>query len=288
MKIFFLIKKLVGSLVMPLQFSLALIVLGIVLLWLNRRRRLALGLVIAGTVLLLVFSNTFVGYHAVRHLEARYPPLRMDLAEKTAGFNSQLGPEPLIVVLSGGASDDRELPVTDRLTSSSALRVVAAVQIYRRIRSSLARAPNPGELASREKQSAAATPRILMSGGPTLNRMAEAVPMERLAESLGIPATAILMETHSDDTASEARDVLPLAGHKPFILVTSAYHMPRAMALFQHLGMRPIAAPCDYEGRWNTKAFFLDLIPAANALLQCETAWHEQLGMIWERLRGQA
>ena len=126
-----------------------------------------------------------------------------------------------------------------------------------------------------------------MSGGATLNKMPEALPMKGLAESLGVPAKDILMETRSDDTASEAENVLPTAGHRPFILVTSAFHMPRSMALFQHLGMRPIAAPSNYVGRRDTKPFLLKILPSTSALLETETAWHEQLGMIWEHLRGQ-
>ena len=120
-----------------------------------------------------------------------------------------------------------------------------------------------------------------------MNSVPEAVPMQRLAESLGIPASAILMETHSDDTDSEAKDVLPLAGHKPFILVTSAFHMPRAMALFRHLGMRPIPAPANYLGRTNTQPFVLSVLPSTGALGNSEVAWHEELGIFWEHLRGQ-
>lgn len=65
-----------------------------------------------------------------------------------------------------------------------------------------------------------------------MNSNPEAIPMEKLAESLGIPAKAIHLEIHSDDTYTEAQNVLPLVGHKPFILVTSAYHMPRSVGLF--------------------------------------------------------
>ncbi len=77
MKTFFITKKLAGTMLMPLQFSLVLLVFGVVLLWLNRGQRLAKYLVTVGTGLLLIFSNTFVGYHVVHDLEARYPPLRL-------------------------------------------------------------------------------------------------------------------------------------------------------------------------------------------------------------------
>lgn len=301
MKIFFITKKLIGTMVMPFQFSLLLIVLGIVLLWLNRRRRLAVGLVTGGAVLLLIFSNGFVGYHAVHHLETQYPPLRLEppaedtariaqaqsVVRRTDAPRSALGPEALIVVLSGGASDDLNLPVTDRLTPDSALRVIAAVQIYRRLMSPTTQTLKPGQSANKEKQSPAVTPRIVILGGSTVNSTPEAIPMKTLAESLGIPANQILIETRSDDTASEAKDAMPLVGHRPFMLVTSAYHMLRAMALFQHLGMRPIAAPSNYMGRRTNEPLVLSVLPSTNALAESETAWHEQLGMIWEHVRGQ-
>jgi uncharacterized SAM-binding protein YcdF (DUF218 family) len=300
MKIFFITKKLIGTLMMPFQLSLMLIVLGLVLLWLNRMRRLALVLVTAGAALLLIFSNGFVGYHIVHDLEAQYPPFRLahadenpassadhHPAEEAGAASPALGPAPLIVVLSGGASNDPELPVADRLSPDSELRVMEAVRIYRSMESSSSKTATLGQSPDEGKPAPSGVPQILMSGGATVNAVPEALAMQRLAESLGVPANAILMETHSDDTASEAKNVLPLAGSKPFILVTSAYHMPRAMALFRHLGMRPIAAPSNYLGRWTTRPFVMNIPPNTGALAQSQKSWHEELGMIWEHLRGQ-
>ncbi|TAM79839.1 MAG: hypothetical protein EPN47_18800 [Acidobacteria bacterium] len=301
MKIFFITKKLVGAMLMPLQFSLVLIVFGVILLWMGRWRRLAKCLVTAGTVLLIIFSNRFVGYHLVHGLESRYPPFLLAqpggdgtagaqpaLAEGKAGnANSMPGRDSIIVVLSGGASDDKGLPVAGRLTPDSALRVVEAVEIYRDLASSVSPVPEGHRAPDEEKPTVRQAPRLLLSGGSTVNSAAEAVPMQKLAESLGVPSNAILMETRSDDTASEAKDLLPYLGRKPFILVTSAYHMPRAMGLFRRLGMQPIAAPSNYVGRWNTQPFVLYIRPDADALVQSEVAGHERLGMIWEHLRGQ-
>lgn len=299
MKIFFITKKLIGVLMMPLQFSLILIVFGVVLLWMDRWRRLARILVTAGTVMLLVFSNRFIGYHLVRPLESRYPPLTLaqgdnatgaqqGIAEEPAGSaRSLLGPDPLIVVLGGGASNDPGLPVADRLTPDSTLRVVEAVEIYRSLTFSSTPAPEKNQAPDKSDPTALGTPRILLSGGGTVNSYPEAIPMQKLALLLGVPSKAIVLETRSEDTESEAKQILPIVGHKPFILVTSAYHMPRSMGLFRHLGMHPIAAPSNYEGRWTTKPFIMSIAPDTGALVQTQIAWHERLGMIWERLRGQ-
>lgn len=298
---FFITKKLVGAMLMPLQFSLALIVLGVILLWMDRWRRLAKYLVTAGTVLLLIFSNRFVGYHLVHGLECRYAPLALAQpgadgasaaefasAEKVTGSSiPKLGPDPLIVVLSGGASDDPGLPLVDRLYPDSALRVAEAVEIYHHLSNSITAVPEGNRAPDKGNPTTPGTPRILMSGGAAFNSVAEAVPMQKLAELLGVPSNAILMESRSKDTAEEAKEILPLVGNRPFILVTSAFHMPRAMGLFRHLGMQPIPAPSNYMGRWTTQPFVMRIPPEADALVESEVAGHERLGMIWEHLRGQ-
>ena len=301
MRIFFITKKLVGAMLMPLQFSLGLIVIVVVLLWLERWRQATKYLATAGALLLLVFSNKFVGYHLIHSLESRYPPLQLaqpggdgDSAVQGAPAEgesgnpiSKLGPDPLIVVLSGGASNNPTLPVAYRLYPDSTIRVDAAVEIYRGLKPSVQSASEDNRSSNKSNPSAPVVPRILMSGGPTLNSTAEAIPMREEARQMGVPAGAILMETRSVDTASEARAILPVVGRKPFILVTSAFHMPRAMGLFRHLGMEPIPAPCNYLGNWTTQPFVMEISPDTGALLQSEVALHERLGMIWERLRGQ-
>ena len=302
MNMFFLLKKLAGAILMPLGLSLALIVTGTVLLWSDRRQRQAKYIVTTGCGLLLIFSNPFIGYHLVHDLEARYSPLRMDDSAGNSIFTAldlpyagkgDTGthvnhpvPEPLIVVLSGGASDDPGLPEADRLTSSSALRVDAAVQIYRDLTTSPP-ATNVGGQVAKGDSIFLAQPRMLLSGGPTFNSEPEALPMEKLAESLGVPAKNILLETHSNDTFSEAMDLLPVIKRRPFILVTSAIQMPRAMALFQRLGMHPIPAPANFAGQRTAESIVMKLPPSVVALNQSTIAMHEQIGMLWEYFRGQ-
>ena len=286
---------------MPFQFSLVLIVTGVVLQYFRRGKRTSRLLVTLGAGILLLFSNSFVGYHCVHSLETKYQPLDLDqLGEEQASASLQLfnqsktrdtssgqGPRHFIVVLSGGASDDPELRVTDRLAPDSALRVVEAVRIYWALTSLSSVAVESSQVIPKEERLIAGRPQILLSGGPTLNALPEAIPMQKLAESLGVQANVIHLEERSDDTASEAKDILPIVQHDSFILVTSAYHMPRAMALFQHLGMRPIPAPSNYLGRWTSKSVVLRILPNLGALNESALAWRERLGMYWEHLRGQ-
>jgi uncharacterized SAM-binding protein YcdF (DUF218 family) len=73
-------------------------------------------------------------------------------------------------------------------------------------------------------------------------------------------------------------------GDQPFLLVTSAYHMPRAMMLFRKEGLRPIAAPGDFNDRGEDSIWALG---TANQLEKTEKAWHEYIGLAWTYLRGQ-
>lgn len=287
----FLLKKLVEGVLMPFPLSVLLIAIGTALLWLNRGWRAAKYMITAGIVMLIVLSNPYVGSFMVHSLEARFPPLPTELltmtnpvsspastAGKAHGARKQqvLPAEPYILVLGGGANDDPELPESERLSSKSALRVVRAVQIYRRMVGS-ASAANRGF-----------APRIILSGGPTTNSTPEAIPMEKLAESLGVPADHIVLEDHSADTFTEAEDVFPTVGREPFILVTSAVHMPRAVALFRHLGMRPVPLPANYLSPLTMDKSLMNLVTDLGALEKTTEAWHERLGMVWEYLRGQS
>ena len=78
----------------------------------------------------------------------------------------------------------------------------------------------------------------------------------------------------------------PLVGSAPFLLVTSAAHMRRAMGLCRKLGLNPIAAPADFAaaGAWAWSAG--DLVPRANGFLRADYALHEWIGIAWGKLRG--
>jgi uncharacterized SAM-binding protein YcdF (DUF218 family) len=78
-----------------------------------------------------------------------------------------------------------------------------------------------------------------------------------------------------------------MIGKEPFFLVTSASHMPRAVALFKKLGMKPIPAPTGHlakrpRGR-NPQRYF----PSPEGLHKSQRLVYETLGMIWAKFRGQ-
>ena len=67
--------------------------------------------------------------------------------------------------------------------------------------------------------------------------------MARVALIMGVNPPDIILESASRDTEEQARLIKPMVGREKFFLVTSASHLPRAMAMFHKLGLEPVAAP---------------------------------------------
>lgn len=74
-----------------------------------------------------------------------------------------------------------------------------------------------------------------MSGGGVFDPVSNAEIMARVAMEIGVPERDIILESKSKDTKDEARFIKPIVGNEPFVLVTTASHIPRSMALFKNL-----------------------------------------------------
>ena len=127
-------------------------------------------------------------------------------------------------------------------------------------------------------------PVILVSGGnlPWSNiERPEAEVMAELLEELGIPASAILRESASRTTRDNRDFSLPLLRThdiRRILLVTSALHLPRALALFQDSDLVVIPAPTDVEVIESSAAHPLRWLPDAQALADSSRAFKEYLG----------
>ena len=104
----------------------------------------------------------------------------------------------------------------------------------------------------------------------------------KLIES-GIPAKNILMQEEAKTTFEEAIWMKKRVKQKPFILITAAYHMPRAMALFKKAGLNPIAAPTNF---YRPQEFGLFSMLQGVHLQNVEHAWHEYMGLVVYKLQG--
>jgi uncharacterized SAM-binding protein YcdF (DUF218 family) len=170
-----------------------------------------------------------------------------------------------VVVLGGGVSGIKAMPASDALSSASIRRFLEGLRVYREL-------PNA---------------KMILSGGSRRGRQyANSVRYNELAEMFDVPETDRVLEGTSINTADEARLIKPWLKDEPFYLVTSATHMPRSMALFEHQGLHPIAAPCDYTGfQYENKPFLTKLLPNTGNLVSFNAAWHEYLGSAWAKLR---
>ena len=124
--------------------------------------------------------------------------------------------------------------------------------------------------------------KIITSGYKGNKKIPEAIRTANILQELGIPKNDIIIHAKPKDTKEEAIKTKELLGEAPFILVTSAYHMTRAMAIFQKEGLHPIAAPADIK-IINNKYFS---IPSGNNIKKTEIALHEYLGLIWAKIKG--
>jgi uncharacterized SAM-binding protein YcdF (DUF218 family) len=188
-------------------------------------------------------------------LESRHQPLSPERVPRIG----------TLVVLSGGASATIDLPLSSRLTSSSTRRVLEAVRLY--------------GLMDR--------PTIVISGGSgnPFVEVSEAALMRELLLNLRIPDRRIVLEGKSSNTFENGTGVKRLALKPPLVLITSASHMDRALRVFKGLDMTPLAAPCDYKGRWSVDDP-LRFLPSEGALATSTAAIYEYLGTFWYGLTG--
>jgi uncharacterized SAM-binding protein YcdF (DUF218 family) len=183
--------------------------------------------------------------------------LNLRLESQFPPVSIEMLPQSDAVVLLGGASENR---------------VEQALRIYR----------------------ASKAPLIVISGG-SLPWMAIDVPeAQRIANrlvELGAPRSALVLETGSRTTRENAINTAAIFkehGWRNGVLVTSSYHMPRALAAFQKVGLDVVPAAIGTEA-WPVQIdSVLDLVPDADDLAWTTYAIKEMIGLCIYRLRGWA
>src|SRR5690606_27632940 len=113
--------------------------------------------------------------------------------------------------------------------------------------------------------------------------------MRDMLITLGVPAEAITTGTTSRNTyenAIEARTMMSGPPFEPVLLVTSAAHMPRALAVFRAAGIPADPAPCDFRSKDNAGDYVLDWLPQAGAFAMTSAALREWMGYYVYQWRG--
>lgn len=126
--------------------------------------------------------------------------------------------------------------------------------------------------------------KIITSGYGGSGKTPEAILSAEQLINSGIPKDDIIVHPKPKDTKEEAVKIKKVLKDERFILITSASHMPRAMAIFRNEGLNPIPAPTTY---WIENKNKLNDISNGQGLYKSDIAWHEYLGLIWGKIRGQ-
>ncbi len=254
---FFYVAKIVWFLAQPSSAIAIALTLGAILAntaWHRLGRRLLIG----GLAALLVCGLSPLSDALIVPLENRFP--RPDLASG--------GPVTGIIIL-GGAEDARANPPRELAgLNEAAERLTEAVALARRF-------PDA---------------RLVFTGGSAAlltTEAPESATMARLLEALGVAKERTTLESRSRDTYENAvftrRLVNPGPGER-WLLITSGWHMPRAMGCFRQAGFPVEPWPVDYRTTGRVEIWFKTAIP--EGLRQMDFVMREYAGLIMYYLTG--
>lgn len=225
-----------------------LILLLALTLRLYRRQRHSAALLFTFTLLFYFCTIPAVADPLIRSLESRYSP--------PAAFSGDV-----IVLLGGGATmDTPNLDSHGHLSGYAANRLLTAAQLYHKYQLP-----------------------IIVSGGKVLETTGTEAEISRtLLLGLGVPDSKIIVENQSLNTTQNAeysKKMLDTYVFSQPVLVTSAFHMPRAVIQFQKVGVTVTPWPTDYQANVHSKLTWFDFVPASSALTNIALSIKEYLGL---------
>jgi uncharacterized SAM-binding protein YcdF (DUF218 family) len=256
--LFFVLAKTLGIMLLPTNFLIGIGFLGAILLA-TRLAPLGRKLVVASVALLAICGFSPLGNWLLYPLESRFPP-----------WDAAHGAPDGIVVLGGGIDTDPSAAHGTAAFSSSAGRIIAAAALAHRY-------PNA---------------RIVYSGG-NANLVADDAVKEAdyavaVFESLGISSDRVISERRSRNTFENAEFskaiAAPKAGER-WLLLTSAYHMPRSVGIFRKVGFAVEPYPADWRlaGAADLLGFS---IFSVDGLAHTDLALREWMGLVAYRISG--
>ena len=252
---FFILSKLVWFLFSPVNFAILLAGLSALLAF-TRFARVGRWLGLLAVVALGLMAFSPLPRAVIRPLEDRFP--QQDAAK---------GPVAGIVVLGGAVGVARG----DVVLNSAAARMTKAVELAR--------------LHPEAK--------IVFAGGAA-NLISEVTETEAdgarlLFEGLGLDPRRLILEDKSRNTRENAVFTRRLADPKPgerWLLLTSAWHMPRSMGVFRKAGFPVEAFPVDFWSRGKSDDYLRPFSRAPHALEIADNGFKEWVGLLAYRLAG--
>jgi len=215
-----------------------------------RRRRWAFGLAAFGTALLVLQSLPLVAGALMASLEERAGPVLQD----TDGAQA-------IVVLGSGLELEQPEYAGDTAGERTLLRLRYGALLAKRYN----------------------LPLLVTGGHPKNATRTEAAVMAGILER-EFAVKVRWQEGESRNTAenaSKSAAILHAAGVRRIVLVTQAFHMPRAVRLFRGAGLEVVPAPTQFKSAGRSSFGPLDLLPQSQALRNSYFALHEWLGIAW-------
>ena len=254
---FFVVSKVLEFFFAPSHFIIFCVLIG-ALLCFTRYRRFGAWLALVSAILLVVMGFGPLGSFLVGPLEARFPELRDDMKAPDG-----------IIVLGGSVDEELSAERGHLVFTESAQRLTAPIELKRRFpKARLVFTGGSG---------------MLVSSGAT-----EADAVRRFWRAVGVDQGDALYEDRSRNTIENAVFSHLLANPKPnerWILVTSAAHMPRAIAVFRAAGFPIEAYPVDYQTRGRKDVTDLHT-SLPGGLEMTDQAIHEWAGLVIYRLAG--
>jgi uncharacterized SAM-binding protein YcdF (DUF218 family) len=218
--VFYYASKVAWFFATPSNLLLSLVLLGLVLALFGRLRKFGTGLALASTLATIGLGLLPVATYLLVPLEERFPPFRDD-GQPVDG----------IVLLGGSVEAADSVSRGTIVANESAERVLDTIQLAHRY-------PNA---------------RILISGGGGTvfgTGVAEAPIIAGYLKSVGVDPARILIEDRSRTTSENAqfsRELIQPKEGERWLLVTSAWHMPRAMGVFEKAGFPVTPHPVDFR-----------------------------------------
>jgi uncharacterized SAM-binding protein YcdF (DUF218 family) len=255
--LFFFLSKTIGKMLLPTNFLIGIGVIGALLLA-TRFASLGRRLMVLSVLMLAVCGFSPLGTWLLYPLESRFPP-----------WDAARGAPDGIIILGGSIDADLSVAHGGAVVRSEADRIIAAAALARQY-------PNA---------------RILFTGGSAnllSNDAKEADYAGALFESLGVAKARLTMERRSRNTQENvefSKAMVALKSGERWLLVTSAFHMPRSVGLFRKAGFAVEPYPVDWRvgGKSDLLAFF----PVADdGLGRTEIALREWMGLIAYRASG--
>ncbi len=253
---FFILSKTAAYLLLPSNFLFMLGLIGLLLL-VTRWRRAGLRLLIVSFILLVLAGVLPIGAVFSHTLEQRFPP-----------WDPARGAPDGIIVLGGAINPALSRIYGEPQINGNAERVTVIPKLARAY-------PNA---------------RIVYSGGDASllgNEGREADYLYPLLDSFGVPRERVAIENRARNTYENAVFSKELAKPKPgerWLLVTSAFHMPRAIGCFRRAGFPVEAYPVDWHTRPRLR--FAPVGHLVSGLGSLDNAVHEWIGLLAYWLRG--